>query len=68
MQHFVILPIRTRQDFHTGNVHVLVLYTSHFFCVPFLFLIGECRLVESLFFDLNDILQLHLDKCDCARA
>lgn len=64
MQHFVILPIRTRQRFDTGNVQVLLLYTSHSFCLPFLLLIGECRLVESWFFDLNDIL-LHLDVCDC---
>lgn len=67
MQHFVILPIKTKQDFYIGNVHILVLYT---FCVPFLLLIGECRLVELSFFDLKDIhndIQLHLDKCGCAR-
>lgn len=55
-QHFVILPIRTRQRFDTGNVQALVLYTSHSSCLPSLLLIGECRLVESRCFDLSDIL------------
>lgn len=55
-QHFVILPIRTRQRFDTGNVQALVLYTSHSSCLPSLLLVGECRLVESRRFDLSDIL------------